>query len=580
MRKGKRSGVRGHLSSLVVVALALVVQIHADTVDGWDSRDIGDVAQPGSASVSNGTWSVAGSGSDIWGSADSFHFVSQALGFQNSATLTARVIAERNTNEFAKAGIMIRDSMDPDAASVILDVKPNGGVEFMTRASTRASTRFVGAAVVSLPVWFRLVYDTHVVTGQISTDGSNWTNIGTVPFAFSSPFAGLAVTSHDTSVLNQAMFDQVTTTTVSTLPPPCQHSDVGATGVAGSATYGQGQFVVKGAGADIWGTADAFHFVYRPLQGDGQIIARTQGLEDIAGPFAKAGVMIRETLDSGSKHVLIDLKPDGGIEFMSRQTTGGSTTFFGGRTQHPPTWLKLIRHGGMITGSVSADSARWFDLGDVSISMANTVYVGLAVTSHDSSTLISSGFDNVLMNWNTQEVGSPIAAGSVAEENGAFIVNASGDDIWGAVDNFHFVSVPVANLDNEVVAVRIDSLQNTSTFAKAGIMIRDSMDSTSAHVIIDVKPDGGVEFIRREQTSGGSEFIAGGTTSFPAYLSLAISGGSVSGFICDASRQCTPVGTTTAWLSRTSSIGLAVVSHNPGVLTTAVFGSVAVSVAR
>jgi hypothetical protein len=289
--------------------------------------------------------------------------------------------------------------------------------------------------------------------------------------------------------------------------------------------------------------------------------------------------MIRETLDPGSKHVVLDLKPDTGIEFMSRQTTGGSTTYFGSATQHPPTWLKLIRHGGIVTGSVSADSAHWSDIGDISISMADTVYVGLAVTSHDSTTRITSGFDNVVVNWNTQDVGSPLAAGSVAEENGAFIVKASGDDIWGSVDNFHFVSVPVANLSNEDVGVRIDSLQNTSTFAKAGIMIRDSMDPASAYVIIDVKPDGGVEFMRREQTGGSSEFIAGGRTSFPARLSLLIESGSVSGFICDAS-QCTSIGTTTAQLSPTSSVGLAVVSHNPGVLTTAVFGSVVVSVPR
>jgi regulation of enolase protein 1 (concanavalin A-like superfamily) len=344
--------------------------------------------------------------------------------------------------------------------------------------------------------------------------------------------------------------------------------------------YSQGQFVVKGAGTDIWGTADAFHFVYRPLQGDGQIIARTQGLEDIAGPFAKAGVMIRETLNPGSKHVVIDLNSDGGIEFMSRQTTGGDTAFFGGRTQHPPTWLKLIRHGGTITGSVSADSAHWFAFGDVGISMADTVYVGLVVTSHDASMRISSSFDNVLVNWNTQDVGSPIVAGSVVQENDAFTVKASGDDIWGAVDNFHFVSVPVTNIENEGIAVRIDSLQNTATFAKAGIMIRDSMDATSAQVIINVKPNGGVEFMRREQTSGSSEFIAGGTTTFPAYVSIAIASRSVSGFICDSNRQCTLVGTTTAALSPTSSIGLAVVSHNPAVLTTAVFGSVAVSAAR
>ena len=50
--------------------------------------------------------------------------------------------------------------------------------------------------------------------------------------------------------------------------------DVGAVGVAGSASYSNGTFTVSGSGDDVWGTADAFHYAYQSLSGDGQIVAR------------------------------------------------------------------------------------------------------------------------------------------------------------------------------------------------------------------------------------------------------------------------------------------------------------------
>ena len=65
---------------------------------------------------------------------------------------------------------------------------------------------------------------------------------------------GLAVTSHDPSVLNVSTFDNVSVTTA--LPPGWTSQDVGETGLAGTATFANGVFTVSGAGSDIWGTAD------------------------------------------------------------------------------------------------------------------------------------------------------------------------------------------------------------------------------------------------------------------------------------------------------------------------------------
>jgi hypothetical protein len=105
------------------------------------------------------------------------------------------------------------------------------------------------------------------------------------------------------------------------LPSPWVNRDIGNVGLAGSASYSNGTFTVNASGADIWGVADEFHFVYQSLNGDGQIVARIASVEN-TDQFAKGGVMIRETLTAGSRHVILDLKPGGGLEFMSRIATG------------------------------------------------------------------------------------------------------------------------------------------------------------------------------------------------------------------------------------------------------------------
>ena len=86
---------------------------------------------------------------------------------------------------------------------------------------------------------------------------------------------------------------------VTILPPGWSDTDVGSVGVAGATTYNGGTFAVVGSGSDIWGTADAFHYAYKPLTGDGVVVARVATVQN-TNAWTKAGVMIRETLDPAS----------------------------------------------------------------------------------------------------------------------------------------------------------------------------------------------------------------------------------------------------------------------------------------
>jgi hypothetical protein len=203
---------------LLLVTLPATAQI---TPYPWSANDVGNVGIPGNASVSNGIFTVSGGGSDIWDTADSFLFVNQPVtgdgqGTQSVDQVVARVTSIQNTNVYAKAGVMFRQSLDPSATSVILDVKPDGGIELMARMSPGDVTTFLGGAFVeSFPVSLKLTrvsgsVESLIVAYVMGAGDSGWTQIGfaAVPIA-PTAFAGLAVTSHDPSTLNTSTFDQV-----------------------------------------------------------------------------------------------------------------------------------------------------------------------------------------------------------------------------------------------------------------------------------------------------------------------------------------------------------------------------------
>jgi hypothetical protein len=254
------------------------------------------------------------------------------------------------------------------------------------------------------------------ITGSISTDGVQWTVIGSAEPDFAQMNAGdgwisggLVVTSHDVTKVNTSTFDNVAITRGSdptALPTNWFNRDVGSTGRPGSATYDGGVFTVRGAGSDIWGTTDAFQQVYQrflngPIELDeypvqhAQVTARVTSLTN-TNPFAKAGVMIRDSEAPDAAHVVLDVRPTGDIEFMTRKSTGASTTYIGGMNLQLPVWVKLVRSNAVVTGYVSSDGVAWTLVGNATTTLSNTTtQLGPVVTSHDSGALNTATFDHV-----------------------------------------------------------------------------------------------------------------------------------------------------------------------------------------
>jgi predicted amidohydrolase len=180
----------------------------------------------------------------------------------------------------------------------------------------------------------------------------------------------------------------------STLPAPWASQDIGAVGTPGSASATNGTFTVKGAGADIWGTADAFQFVWQPIRGDADLVARVATLENVAA-WVKAGVMIRERLTADSAHALMLVSAAKGLAFQRRAATAGASTSTSGIAGTAPAWVKLERRGSTITAYYSMDGSTWTPVGSDTFTMGPDVYVGLAVSSHTTSQTATATFDNV-----------------------------------------------------------------------------------------------------------------------------------------------------------------------------------------
>jgi hypothetical protein len=176
------------------------------------------------------------------------------------------------------------------------------------------------------------------------------------------------------------------------LPTGFTDADVGAT-IAGSATYSGGVFTIKGAGAQIWSTADGFNFVYQRLTGDGTIIGRVLSVQN-TNANAAAGLMIREGLTAGSKHASMLLTASNELAFVRRTATGSTSSVTSG-TGAAGYWLKLVRSGTTVTGFASVDGITYTQIGTTTITMTDPVYIGLVVSSANTAALCTGTMSNV-----------------------------------------------------------------------------------------------------------------------------------------------------------------------------------------
>jgi hypothetical protein len=471
----------------------------------------------------------------------------------------------------------------------------------------------------------------------------------------------------------------------SNLPAPWQSLDVGSTGVAGTASGTGAAFTIAGAGSDIWLTADGFQFVYQPLAGDGQIIARVATQQN-TNSWAKAGVMIRDDLTAGARYAALFVTPANGLAFQRRTQAGGDSAS-AGVSGVTPAWLRLVRAGGLLSVYRSSDGTGWTLIGSDTVALGANVYIGLAVTSHDSGQLSSVSFDgvttalapppppptnipptvsitapaanasytapatvtlkataadsdgsvasvkfyrggttligtgtltggeylftwtnvaagsytltavatdngaatttatavpitispagsNLPAPWQSLDVGNTGVAGTASGTGAAFTIAGAGSDIWNGADALQYVYQPLAG-DGQIIA-RVATQQNTDSWAKAGVMIRDDLSAGARYAALLVTPANGLAFQRRTQAGGGSVYTPAAGAA-PSWIRLTRAGATLSAYrSTDGGATWTLVGTDTIALGSNVYIGIAVTSHNSAQLSSVTVDGVSV----
>jgi hypothetical protein len=196
-------------------------------------------------------------------------------------------------------------------------------------------------------------------------------------------------------------------------PKKFKQTDIGNPAIPGSAKILDNGIQINVGGADIWGTRDEFHFSWFEKTGDFDMVAR---IESLSAPhmYTKAGLMAREELSENSRHIFFQAFPDnkprnknnGGFEFQYRATNSGemkaiypaaSTGIPESPVNYPNTWIRLKRSGNDFTGYCSTDGKTWKAYTTFTLALSKKLYLGLAVTSHNTKVAATAVFKEISM---------------------------------------------------------------------------------------------------------------------------------------------------------------------------------------
>lgn len=180
------------------------------------NNDIGNVNHKGSVefSPSDSTYTISGSGTNMWFNTDEFHFVWQKTAGNVSLGATIKMLGE-GVDPHRKACLMIRQSLEPDAAYVDIAVHGDGLTSMQYRNTKGAETNEIKSNILA-PQHVQIQKIGNYISMQL-TDENNDLQLagGPLRMSFEEPFyIGLGVSSHNNDVIETIRFSNVSINTL------------------------------------------------------------------------------------------------------------------------------------------------------------------------------------------------------------------------------------------------------------------------------------------------------------------------------------------------------------------------------
>jgi dipeptidyl aminopeptidase/acylaminoacyl peptidase len=177
------------------------------------------------------------------------------------------------------------------------------------------------------------------------------------------------------------------------------HGDVGMVLQEGSAAHdaANNSYQLTGSGENVWGTADAFHFVWKKVSGDVTLSADMTFPETGGDPHKKAVLMIRQSLSADAAYADAALHGNGLASLQWRDENGGATHEIQSNVSGPKR-LRIQKVGAyfyMYVGSGESGDALRFAGGSARVKLDEPFYVGIGVSAHDKDASETAVFSKV-----------------------------------------------------------------------------------------------------------------------------------------------------------------------------------------
>ncbi len=597
-----------------------VVQSDATCLSGWLCQDIGAPRVNGSEVFADKVWSVLAGGAGIGAiglSYDQVRFINQSV--SGDMQLTAQIVSQQEIGPSSQAGLMVRQNTDRGSPFYAIMLTPRD------RFVVQYRTGFAGAATTTgtltllnahkLAKYVEIQRTGNTFQAAVSTDGVTYTLVpgSTVTVVMPNQVAvGLASSSGVNATLGNVTYAHVMMSKPSNVPlashpvSPCPNGwscgDIGNPGLVGDQIVNNGGITLFGAGTDVWGVSDQFHFVWHSLANNSTVSTHVTALQQ-TDELTKAGVMLRTSTDDDAPYYAAFITPHKGITVRYRTIKGlNAQIVTGNNTFQPPTYLRVTRWNNIFTTYVSPDGITWIALAGSSVPMdvQGPMLGGIALTSRNVALMSFATFDAFSATdtavaaptacpeqWTCDDIGYSVPRGGqfFNSPTSTWTLQGGGFDIFFKADQFHFVWQPMhgdstlSTRANFVTQTGLD-VQAENEYAKAGIMLRESTSGDSPYYGIFITPQHGIIVqYRLKQGDDTGEAIQPDIPKGAAYLKIARSGNIFTAYVSKDGNDWTPINGSSIALDvgNTMLAGLAVTSHNHSAVRIVTFDTVNVA---